>query len=161
MMRWLAWWGITIFRSSTLIFSRLQTRLRLAIIERTASVPLARGMKLGETVGEPVRYEAPGFFLSFLPESMGTRLEVKATSKAGWLHADILVVRPPGHETLNVVVPFGSPRRFQFTSKQNTLPAVGTIKVKGRTYALGPDNDAFGTLDFGRGRWPWRWRRRV
>ena len=40
---------------------------------------------------------------------------------AARLAIDLVVARPAGHESLNVVIPW-SERRFQFTSKQNTRP---------------------------------------
>ena len=71
------------------------------------------------------------------------------------LYADVRVGKPAGHETLSVVVPW-SDQRFQFTSKHNTRPATGAIRVDDRTYDVGPDTDAFGCLDYGRGVWPYR-----
>jgi len=64
-----------------------------------------------------------------------------------------------GHETLNVVIPW-SRERFQFTSKQNTLPTEGVVKIGDRTYEC-KTGKAWATLDFGRGLWPykteWNW----
>ena len=58
-------------------------------------------------------------------EGSGTRIRVEAGDFGGMrLEADILVERPEGHETLNVVIPW-SDVQFQFTSKQNTLAGVG------------------------------------
>ncbi len=66
---------------------------------------------------------------------------------------------PPGHETINVVVPWDE-RTFQFTSKQNTLPAAGRITY-GRETMLFSGEQSFACLDFGRGIWPrncvWNW----
>jgi hypothetical protein len=74
------------------------------------------------------------------------------------LSVDVVVERPPAHETVNVVVPWG-PERFHLTSKQQALPARGRITVDGREYRCA--DDAFACLDFGRGRWPagihWQW----
>src|SRR6185436_3904336 len=56
---------------------------------------------------------------------------------------------------LNVVIPF-SERRFQFTSKQNTLPAEGEVRVPGRAFSFSPHNQSFACLDYGRGLWPYR-----
>jgi hypothetical protein len=79
----------------------------------------------------------------------GTRIDV-----------DLAVSRPSAHETLNVLVPLGD-ARFQFTSKQQALPARGVVRVGARAYRLGADNESFACLDFGRGRWPrrirWSW----
>ena len=64
-----------------------------------------------------------------LDEGAGTRIRVEADDFGGVrLEADILIERPAGHETLNVVIPW-SDVQFQFTSKQNTLPASGFVQL--------------------------------
>ncbi len=47
-----------------------------------------------------------------------------------------------------------SGRLFQYTVKENTLPARGQVAVGGREHVFG--EDSWGTLDHGRGRWPYR-----
>src|SRR5262249_25122691 len=73
---------------------------------------------------------------------------------------DVSVERPPQHETVNVLVPWDD-TRFQFTSKQQGLPARGVVRIDGREIRFDRDDDAFACLDFGRGRWPsrieWCW----
>jgi len=92
-------------------------------------------------------------------EGAGTRIRVTAADFGGApLEADIVVRRPAGHETLNVVIPW-SDDVFQFTSKQNTLPAFGYVRLGDELMELG--SPAFGCLDYGRGVWPehtvWNW----
>jgi len=59
---------------------------------------------------------------------------------------------------VNVVIPWSS-RRFQYTSKHQARPARGTLEIGGRRVAIGGDaGDAWGVLDVGRGRWPYRTR---
>jgi hypothetical protein len=74
------------------------------------------------------------------------------------LEVDLLVERPLGHETLNVVIPW-TDAQFQFTSKQNTLPASGYVRLGDERIEL--TQPAFGCLDYGRGVWPehtvWNW----
>ena len=82
-------------------------------------------------------------------DAEGARLSVTAPG----LTADVRVQRPAGHESLGVVVPW-SDRRFQHTVKENTLPATGTVRADGRVQTFG--DDAWATLDHGRGRWPYR-----
>ncbi len=71
------------------------------------------------------------------------------------LHAQI--TRPAGHESLGVVIPW-SDKRFQYTVKDNTLPVTGYAYIDGERVEL---NDAWATLDRGRGKWPystlWNW----
>lgn len=128
--------------------------------EQTVTVPLAAGMTMPETVEADVYFSNRKLSIAFRQEESGVRLTAESPDFGGQpLHADLGVVYPPGHETLSVVVPWDD-RRFQYTSKHNTLPARGTVKAFGRTIAFdGPD--AFACLDFGRGIWPyssfWNW----
>ena len=72
----------------------------------------------------------------------------------------LVVDKPVGHESLNVVIPW-SDRRFQFTSKQNTRRATGTVTLGQRTIHLGEHDRAMASQDLGRGIWPyanrWNW----
>jgi hypothetical protein len=92
------------------------------------------------------------------PEKIDVRFECPSM-KGKRVHAELTIHKPPGHETLNVVIPW-SRERFQFTSKQNTLPTEGVVKVGERTYTFDPAK-SWATLDFGRGVWPyktdWNW----
>ena len=88
------------------------------------------------------------------------RLVARARTITGHrLDADVTIERPPGHETINVLVPW-SDTRFHVTSKQQALPARGRVTVDGREHRFDPATD-FACRDFGRGRWPegidWRW----
>lgn len=126
-------------------------------VGRDMAVPFGLGAPLPETVGGgDMVFDRLGLRLAILEEDEGTRLQAGFTAKGGRrVDADILVSSPPGHETLSVVIPWGD-TRFQFTSKHNTRPAVGEVRVGDVVYAFGPDNHAFGCLDYGRGRWPYR-----
>lgn len=86
-----------------------------------------------------------------------TRLRAScASTPHGTLDIDLAVARPAGHESTNVVIPWSS-KRFQFTSKHNTRPASGTVRLGEHTFELGGDaNPAYGTLDLGRGVWKYR-----
>jgi hypothetical protein len=68
--------------------------------------------------------------------------------------ADFTVHRPPGHESLNVVVPWTA-RHFQCNSKHAALPCEGEVRVGERRYRLEP-RTSFGVQDWGRGIWPYR-----
>lgn len=131
-------------------------------VEHTRTLPLARGMRFPDTVGGgDMHFAAADLRASIVEEAGGTRLRGAFQTPTGRrLEADVLVERPPGHETLNVVIPW-SDTCFQFTSKQNTRPATGSAEFDGRTYGFGPDNEAYGCLDYGRGIWPydtvWNW----
>lgn len=128
--------------------------------ERSVLVPLARGCAMPESVGGDIDFEHPGARLAFRHRPGGIRLTASCPKFRGQpLHADFDITYPDKHETLSVVVPWDD-RRFQYTSKHNTLPASGTLEVFGRRVAFNAA-DAFACLDFGRGIWPyssfWNW----
>jgi hypothetical protein len=120
-------------------------------------VPGARGISLPD---EPCTgtMSARGKAIEVtLEESVGsTRLRATGrTSDGSPIDVDIVVAKPDGHEGLNVVIPW-SERRFQYTSKQNTRPATGTVRAGDETWTLDAAHDAWGVLDLGRGIWPYR-----
>jgi hypothetical protein len=87
----------------------------------------------------------------------GDDLAVRFRGKAGDgtpLVAEFAVRRPPGHESLNVVVPWTA-SRFQCNSKHAALPCDGEVRAGERRYALEPLT-AFAVQDWGRGIWPYR-----
>jgi hypothetical protein len=112
-----------------------------------------------ETVSGDLVIDHPDMRVALTDEGAGTRIRVEAGDFGGRrLEADIVVERPEGHETLNVVIPW-SDIQFQYTSKQNTLPASGYVKLGDER--LDFQAPAFGCLDYGRGVWPeytvWNW----
>ena len=75
------------------------------------------------------------------------------------LEAELTIIYPENHETLSVVIPWND-RTFQYTSKHNTLPAGGFVRLgKREMHFEGPQ--CFGCHDYGRGIWPrrfiWNW----
>ncbi|MDP1792785.1 MAG: DUF2804 family protein, partial [Acidimicrobiales bacterium] len=99
------------------------------------------------------------FELVITDDERGTRLAATWTERDGRPgELDVVVDLPPGHESLNVVIPW-SDGTFNFTSKHQARPAVGRLRVGDVTYPIG--DDAWGVLDVGRGRWPaevvWNW----
>jgi len=128
-------------------------------VEKTAVVPGSRGIQLADRVDTGGgRYAGHGVEVEI--RELDDRTELRAgftDSKQGRVEVSIDVARPASHESLNVLIPW-SDRRFQFTSKQNTRPATGTALIGGRTWAFGGPVEAYGTLDHGRGVWPYRTR---
>lgn len=127
--------------------------------------PFGRGIELPEQVCTGVQSASHRAFEVRIEESAAaTRLVASAPEGKGALTGpidiDLAVAKPPGHESLNVLIPWGE-RSFQFTSKQNTRPVTGTVRVGGRQWAIGPEHDAWGVQDLGRGIWPysnqWNW----
>jgi hypothetical protein len=89
------------------------------------------------------------------------RIEAEARTLTGRrIEVALAIERPPGHETVNVVVPWDE-TRYHFTSKQQALPARGTVRVGKTEHRFDPEGEAFACRDFGRGRWPsgveWCW----
>jgi hypothetical protein len=112
-----------------------------------------------ETVSGDMVIDHPDMRVALTDEGAGTRIRVEAADFGGKpLEADIVVDRPEGHETLNVVIPW-TDIQFQYTSKQNTLPASGFVRLGDERLDFEPP--AFGCLDYGRGVWPehtvWNW----
>jgi len=122
--------------------------------------PFARGMHLPEQVCTgTATIDDTELTLSIEERDDATILRAQAPSDSGPISIDVTAAKPAGHESLNVVIPW-SDRTFQFTSKQNTRPASGTITVGNRSWAVG-ETDDFAVQDLGRGIWPysnqWNW----
>ena len=115
----------------------------------THLAPLGRVELPERCCGGPVRVRSRHLSIDIEP---GEQTVLRAGTDT--LGAEIVVDRSPDHESLGVVVPW-SRRRFQYTVKQNTMPARGWVDVEGQRRTVdGPD--AWATLDHGRGRWPYR-----
>lgn len=128
--------------------------------EKTLLKPFGAGCELPPIVDADVRYEDPAMPISILHSDQEIHLKVSCSDFGGKpLQADLTIHKPEGHETLNVVVPW-SEKRFQFTSKQNTLPTEGTV-TWGDSEIHFDRQDTFACLDLGRGIWPfdsfWNW----
>jgi hypothetical protein len=131
-----------------------------AFTEKTLLKPFGAGCNLPPHIDGDVIYQDPAMPISMRTTHTGTYLTVSCPDFGGKpLKADFLAHRPAGHETLNVVIPW-SQKRFQFTSKQNTLPTQGTLQWGDETIVFNPEN-TFACLDLGRGIWPftcfWNW----
>jgi len=107
-------------------------------------------LTLPERPGDAVvTVRAGSLAIAMEPTGNGVRLRAKAPE----ISADIDITRPAGHQSMGVVVPW-SASRFQYTVKENTLPAAGTVRVGDQEYRF--DADSWATWDFGRGKWPYR-----
>ena len=128
--------------------------------EKTLLKPFSAGIDLPPVVDADVIYEDPAMPISMLQNEPGVQLKVSCPDLEGKpLQVDLQVYYPENHESLNVVIPW-SEKRFQFTSKQNTLPAGGVVEW-GDERIVFDREDTFACLDFGRGIWPfecfWNW----
>jgi hypothetical protein len=127
-------------------------------IEKAVVVPPAT-IAVPESVSGDMVIDHDEMRVALMDEGRGTRIRVNAPNFGGMpLHADILVEQPAAHETLNVVIPW-TDVQFQYTSKQNTLPASGYVQLGNERLEFA--QPAFGCLDYGRGVWPehtlWNW----
>jgi hypothetical protein len=123
-----------------------------AEVSKSAGQPLARGISLPSRVGgSPLRHVGSGMSLEIDEVDAGTHIRVAFQS----FEADVLVQRPDGHESLGVVIPWSS-HRFQYTNKDVARPTEGAVRWRDTIYELSPDGSAWGCLDFGRGKWPYR-----
>lgn len=136
------------------VFDRhAQLHIEKTVIQPPNTIPMP------ETVSGDMVIDDRAMRVSLLDHGAGTRIQVETGDFNGRpLEANIIVERPAGHETLNVVIPWHD-EQFQFTSKQNTLPAAGFVRLGDQRFDfMAP---SFGCLDFGRGIWPehtvWNW----
>jgi hypothetical protein len=126
---------------------------------RGTAVPGARGIDLPDHPGtRPLRYSSRRLRVEIVDGAEGTRLRAswrEPDGRPGEL--DALVELPLGHESLNVVIPW-TDRTFQYTSKHQARPTTGHLVVGDDVVELGGSEPAWGVLDVGRGRWPYRTR---
>ena len=126
--------------------------------ELTVTRLLGSGIELGNFVSDNACFDHPRLKVALKNEESVTAIKIDSPNFKGKnLSADLSVFTPPGHETLNVTIPWSNDR-FQFTSKQNTLSVEGTIKIGDKKYMA---DGGYACLDFGRGKWPfssfWNW----
>jgi hypothetical protein len=121
----------------------------------------------GASYGRPGRFALPevveasvafaGGGIEYENRALGDDLAVRFRGRAGdgtGVAAEFAVRRPPGHESLNVVVPWTS-TRFQCNSKHAALPCEGELRAGDRRYRFDP-RSGFAVQDWGRGIWPYR-----
>jgi len=108
-----------------------------------------------EHVERSVRFRGRSMDYANLTDGDAMKVDCTAKGKDGQpIRADFVVRKPPGQESLNIVVPW-SAARFQLNSKHNTLPCEGTIQIGDARYAMDP-TECHAVQDFGRGVWPYR-----
>lgn len=120
----------------------------IGVLGRSATLP-------GTLGGGPARSRTRQVSIDVEEVDGGTRLRARGDR----VRLDVIAHRPPGHESLGVVVPW-TERLFQYTVKDVARPASGTVWLDGVAHDV-PLGDSWATLDHGRGRWPydveWNW----
>lgn len=127
---------------------------------REVTVPFARGIALPDTPGTaPLAFRHPHLGVEVTDGPEHTTLVARWRERDGRIgRLDAEVARPRDHESVNVVIPW-SATRFQYTSKQQALPATADLAVGDEERRLGGgQGNLWGVLDVGRGRWPYRTR---
>ena len=127
----------------------------------------------------PLRYGSSKIEIALTDDADGTTIAAWWTEKGGGRGSlNARVDLPAGHESLNVVIPW-SDKQFQYTSKHQARAAHGTLEVGDHVVHFGSsaasaavdeaidpegterEDEAWGVLDVGRGRWPystrWNW----
>ena len=119
---------------------------------RSAISPFGRGVVMPDRVGaSSMSFTSRGLRLAITEEDAATRISAAFAD----FDCDVVLDHPPGHESLSVVIPW-SERRFQCTTKDNTRPATGAVRWSGDEWTFDGAGHAYGCLDFGRGKWPYR-----
>ena len=135
--------------------------------EQTIIVPFGKGVQLSRnsTKGE-CRFENKQLRLQFTANDDLQQRRIVCDWKefgkkhgVGGLTADISLLQPKSHESMNIVIPIEQ-NRFYFNRKINCMPASGMVQFNGEVFTLNPQTDS-GSLDWGRGVWAlqshWVW----
>jgi hypothetical protein len=125
-------------------------------------IPLGRGVELprNNAVGDAY-FSNDKVALSFRLSENKRRISVSWPEfhDGRGIEAEINLESPPGHESMNIVIPI-SKRRFYYNHKANCLPASGKLKYGKIEEELHPES-SIGSLDWGRGVWEyrsaWKW----
>lgn len=146
---------VAVGSTSFLDFKTNQIRIK------TGETPMGRGVDMPSQVRQDLTYQHADIRIEMLEQPNDlTILRVACDDFDGEpMRADISVQRPVDQQTLNVVIPW-SDTRFQFTSKQECLPASGFVEIGENRFIFDPST-TYATLDYGRGFWPhqaiWNW----
>lgn len=122
---------------------------------------LGRGCQHSDTVAGVCRFDHPAAQVQIDSTDREAVFRVRCPQRGAAAAVDLeaTALRPPGHESLNLVIPWDD-WHYHFTSKQSCLPTRGTLTVAGQTYEF-DDCDTTAWLDFARGVWPyasgWNW----
>lgn len=132
----------------------------LEFVEQTVMMPFGKDCNLPETVQGKISFQHKDLNMTIDDQGEEITLSVESPRFSNHtLLATLKIKRPLDLESMNVTLPWND-RQYHFTSKQNCLPASGTVKLDGRTYELEANRD-YACLDFGRGIWKyksfWNW----
>jgi hypothetical protein len=124
-------------------------------VEKMVKTPFGKGCRMPDRVYESISFNHHKLQAQLISEHDITHIIVKGSDFGNeQLEADIKVKGSKEYEALNVAIPL-SKNCFQFTSKQQCLPAEGIVQVGREVYPFEYKN-TFACLNFGRGIWPYR-----
>jgi hypothetical protein len=125
--------------------------------EATLTLPLSRGIAIPRNSSEgDSTFDNGKVRLTFRHEAERRHISVVWPQFAGKdLAADVRLHLSPDHESLTIVVPMNSTRRFYYNRKINCLPAEGHLTWGDARIDFKP-TDTLGNLDWGRGIWDYR-----
>jgi Domain of unknown function (DUF2804), N-terminal/Domain of unknown function (DUF2804), C-terminal len=116
--------------------------------------PFVKSSQMPEEVEESILFAAGGVAVSFDHRGDSIKVDCQCKLKGKELDANFTIIKPKGHETLNIVAPWSN-ERFQMNSKHSALPTEGSIRFGDKEYIMIPD-ECHAVQDFGRGMWPYR-----
>ena len=125
--------------------------------EATLTLPFSRGIvsPRNSTLGDST-FDNGKVRLAFRLTPDGRHLSIEWPNFAGKdLSADLTLRLAPDHESMAIVIPMNSPRRFYYNRKINCLPADGHVTWGNDRFDFKP-TDTLGNLDWGRGIWDYR-----
>ena len=125
--------------------------------EAALTIPLSRGITLprNSTTGASI-FDNGKVRLAFRLTPDGRHLAIEWPNFAGKdLSADLTLQLTPDHESMAIVIPMNSNRRFYYNRKINCLPAEGHVAWGNERFDFKP-TDTLGNLDWGRGIWDYR-----
>ena len=120
-------------------------------------IPFARGITLPRSSERgDARFEGRGARVEFRVDRGARALSVEWPAFDGGrgIQAEIELSCPPAAESMTIVIPIAG-KRFYYNRKINCMPARGRLRCGGREEALDPGR-CVGSLDWGRGVWPYR-----
>ncbi len=125
--------------------------------EATVTVPFSNGIVLPRnSIAGDSTFEDGKVRLAFRHETDARHISVAWPRFAGKdLTADIALRLKPNHESMTIVIPMNSTRRFYYNRKINCLPAEGHLTWGKDRIEFKPDT-SLGNLDWGRGIWDYR-----
>jgi len=124
--------------------------------EDSRLVPPWKKINLPDHPKSSVEFRCEDAFVGFKVPDTGEEIRIQVDWKNfhnRHMLAEFIISTPSDLESLNVVVPW-SEKRFQYTSKQSCLPAIGKFSVG--EYEKSFQASTYAVLDFGRGVWPYR-----